>query len=109
MFGDRNNKTGEQKCLSHTEKGMESAFKKMEFSEKEQHLVAKLRNSTGYIRGLSLVAVKANNVIGHILLRKIVIQEKKKLNLMRLLQFRYYLLIRRGDRSRIDKQSNKNC
>ena len=58
---------------------IEKAFKNMELSDhKEQFLVQRLRKSDSFIPELSIVAVKENIIVGHILLTKLKIKNKKK-------------------------------
>jgi len=58
---------------------IEKAFKNMELSDhKEQFLVQRLRKSDSFIPELSIVALKENIIVGHILLTKLKIKNKKE-------------------------------
>ena len=58
---------------------VELAFKTMPFSGGDEHfLVERLRQSESFIPELSLVAVYEGQVVGHILLTKIVIKNDKQ-------------------------------
>jgi predicted N-acetyltransferase YhbS len=57
-----------------TEKLVEEAFRDLEFSEHNEHLlVQKLRQSRDFIPELSLVAEMDNKIVGHILFSKVTI------------------------------------
>ena len=58
---------------------IEEAFSSEKFSDqKEQHLVKNLRNSDAFIPELSIVALIKNEIVGHILLTKILIKNDDK-------------------------------
>lgn len=58
---------------------VEAAFKEMPFSDgTEQHLVNRLRLSDAFIPELSIVAEQDGQIVGHILLSKIEIQNDEK-------------------------------
>jgi predicted N-acetyltransferase YhbS len=55
------------------------AFENMELSDhKEQFLVQRLRKSDSFIQELSIVALKENTIVGHILLTKLKIKNEKR-------------------------------
>ena len=58
-----------------TEQVIEEAFKDLEFSDKNEHLlVQRLRKCNAFIPELSIVAEKDNQILGHILFTKMIIQ-----------------------------------
>jgi predicted N-acetyltransferase YhbS len=58
---------------------IERTFDKMELSDhREQFLVQRLRKSDSFVPELSIVALKENIIIGHILLTKIKIRNEKR-------------------------------
>lgn len=60
---------------------IELAFKEEDLSDKrEQFLVEQLRKSEAFIPELSLVALKGEEIVGHILLTKIKIKGEKKIS-----------------------------
>lgn len=62
-----------------TEEVVKKAFINEEYSDQSEHrLVANLRNSDAFIPDLSLVALDGNNIVGHILLSKILIVKNDK-------------------------------
>lgn len=64
---------------SKTEQLVEEAFKNEEYTDHtEQFLVAKLRKSDAFIPELSLVAEQNQELIGHVLLTKITIENEGK-------------------------------
>lgn len=62
-----------------TEYVVEEAFKTAEYTDHtEQFLVAKLRNSNAFVPELSLVAEHDGEIIGHIMLTKVIIRNDTK-------------------------------
>ena len=58
---------------------IESAFKNEIYSDHQEHfLVKRLRNSQSFIPELSLVALEKNQIAGHILLTKVIIENKEQ-------------------------------
>ena len=59
-------------------KVIEEAFQNIQFSDhKEQFLVEKLRNSNAFVPELSIIAERNGEIVGHILLTKIKIENVK--------------------------------
>lgn len=69
----------EQADQSRVNEVVEAAFKTATFSDQTEHLlVQRLRQSTAFVPQLSLVAELEKNIVGHVLLTKIVIKEAQK-------------------------------
>ena len=68
-----------EKDYAVCEQVIDKAFEKEVHSDhREKHLVSRLRKSDAFIPELSLVAVKDNNVIGHIMYTKLIIKNNNK-------------------------------
>jgi len=68
-----------EKDYRETEKLTEEAFRNLEISDHNEHLlVQRLRQSKDFIPELSLVAEMDNKIVGHILFSKITIEGEKE-------------------------------